>query len=163
MLPCSGHRLDELHRVIPWPAFRHFGKCLSAQWIARQQERPPFHPAGLVWHNGPKDTNCFRARLLSRGPVLPPALFTSHMEPPVRRRSQRRVPPVYGNSGDGLLDCLAFGSYRSLKAASKEKILPLCQSNTPRFACGFTWQVQPRLLGRPRWGFGIATSFWAYY
>ena len=42
---------DKPDRGIPWPAFRHFGKCLSAQWVPRQDYRPLFRPVGLVCHS----------------------------------------------------------------------------------------------------------------
>ena len=33
------------------PTYRHFGKCLSVQWVARQQSQPLFHPVMLAYHS----------------------------------------------------------------------------------------------------------------
>jgi hypothetical protein len=55
--PTFTHRLmsppeaDKPDRGIPWPASRRFGKCLSVQWVPRQDCQPPFRPVGLVWHS----------------------------------------------------------------------------------------------------------------
>jgi len=54
--PAFAHRLmsppeaGRPDRGIPWPAFRHFGKCLPTQWVPRQDCRPPFRPRELLYH-----------------------------------------------------------------------------------------------------------------
>ena len=54
--PAFTHRLmsppeaDKPDRGIPWPTSRHFEKCLSVQWVPRQDCRPLFRPVALVCH-----------------------------------------------------------------------------------------------------------------